>query len=385
MAPCWDEETLAGLRAELGTWFTARRRDLPWRGRDSLYGIWVSEIMLQQTVVSTVIPYYRRFMARFPSVESLAGADLEEVLELWSGLGYYRRARLLHDGARHVMSGLDGVLPRTREQWMTIPGVGEYASGAIASLGLGERVPAVDANARRVLLRWLCADPGQAATVTRRQLAGLAAEAVDPDRPGDWNEAVMELGALVCRASNPHCRECPVVHLCRAAGEGQAARVAAPDPPPKPTPVVLAQLVVVRRGRVLLTAPGSAPAVAAPSGAQVLRSDFAALHRGLWGLPTTAWFAPGADLDPDRLWLPVVRAAGLDVAPGRVMSCGGCRHAITRYRLQVQVHVLRLPAPGYGSGYSLPPEWGFFPYPLAGPPVSRLTNKVLSRALPAPG
>ena len=385
MAPCWDEKTLTGLRVELGAWFSARRRDLPWRGRDSLYGIWVSEIMLQQTVVNTVIPYYLRFMNRFPDVESLARADLDEVLELWSGLGYYRRARLLHEGARLVVSELGGRLPRSRRQWRRIPGVGEYASGAIASLGLAECVPAVDANARRVLLRWLCTDPGEAAAVTRRQLEDLAGAAVDPEAPGDWNEAVMELGALVCRARNPLCRECPVVHLCRAAGAGKAARVAVPDPQPKPMPVVLAQLVVVRQNRVLLTTSGSAPATVVPAGAKVLRGDLSDLHRGLSGLPTSAWFAPGVDLDPDRLWLPVLQAAGAAVASGEVRNRGTVRHAITCYRLQVHVHALRLPATGTGSGLTLPPEWGFHPYPLAGLPTSRLTEKVLSRALPAPG
>ncbi len=381
MAPAWDEKALTGLRTDLQAWFTANKRDLPWRGRDSLYAIWISEIMLQQTVVNAVIPYYRQFMARFPDVESLARADLEEVLELWSGLGYYRRARLLHRAARLVTSELGGELPRTRDQWLGLPGVGDYAAGAIASLGLSECVPAVDANARRVLARWLCADAACVAAMTPGRLAGLAAEAVDPRAPGDWNEAVMELGALVCRADNPRCGECPVRRWCRSGRAGTAAAVGGAAPRPPTMPVVLAHLVVTWRGRVLLAPPGEAPVAAVAADDQAVRDDFTGLHPGLFGLPTSAWLEPGADLDPERLWRPFLKAGGVRTSWGALSTAGTCRHAITRYRLKIQVHTLPLPASAPDRRFAWPAGWRFHPWPLDGLPVSRQAGKVLASVL----
>jgi len=208
------------LSADLLAWFAVNRRDLPWRGEGDLYGTWVSEIMLQQTTVQAVIPYWRRFMREFPSIVELARADEAAVLSLWSGLGYYSRARNLHRAARWICAEQDGVLPDRYEEWLSLPGVGTYAAGAIASIGCGEAVPALDANARRVLLRWATTDPEALARLAkshrRRLVDALGAELVPKESPGTWNEALMELGALVCGARRPDCENCPVAKYCSA-------------------------------------------------------------------------------------------------------------------------------------------------------------------------
>ena len=177
--------------------------------------MWVSEIMLQQTRVETAIPYYRRWMERFPTVEALADGDEEAVLKAWEGLGYYSRARNLCRSALIVRERLGGVLPQDSGSLRTLPGIGEYSAGAIASIAYGEVVPAVDGNVRRVLSRLFdLADPTDVDLRTR------AAELVDPDRPGDWNQALMELGATVCTSRSPQCTLCPLTGQCRAMAEG---------------------------------------------------------------------------------------------------------------------------------------------------------------------
>ena len=177
--------------------------------------MWVSEIMLQQTRVETAIPYYDRWMERFPTVEDLAEADEQSVLKAWEGLGYYSRARNLRRSALIVRERLGGVLPQDSQGLKTLPGIGEYSAGAIASIAYGEVVPAVDGNVRRVLSRLFDLEDPTAATLRER-----AAELVDPDRPGDWNQALMELGATVCTPRSPRCTICPLKGECRALAEG---------------------------------------------------------------------------------------------------------------------------------------------------------------------
>ncbi len=203
------------LRAALLGWYDAHARELPWRGEDDPYRIWVSEMMLQQTRVSTVLGYYDRWLERFPDVAALADAEQDEVLKAWEGLGYYRRARFLHAGARLVREEMGGEVPSTYDGLREIPGLGEYAAGAVASIAFGERVPAVDGNVRRVLARlWDDPAPGKA------WLRETAAELVDPERPGDWNQALMELGATTCTPTGPACGACPVSAWCAARAAG---------------------------------------------------------------------------------------------------------------------------------------------------------------------
>ncbi len=203
------------LRELLLEHYDAHRRDLPWRESREPYRVWVSEIMLQQTRVETAVPYYRRWMERFPTIEALADGDEEAVLKAWEGLGYYSRARNLRRSALIVRERLGGVLPEDSQSLKTLPGIGEYSAGAIASIAYGEVVPAVDGNARRGLSRLFdLADP------TDASLRKRAGELVDPDRPGDWNQALMELGATICTARSPGCTVCPLTGQCRARAEG---------------------------------------------------------------------------------------------------------------------------------------------------------------------
>jgi len=185
------------------------RRNLPWRSESDPYRIWVSEVMLQQTRVETVIPYYKEWVRRFPDLEALATADEEEVLRVWQGLGYYSRARRLHGAARVVRERFGGTLPTRADELKSLPGVGDYTAGAVASIAFGEVVPVVDGNVRRVLSRLFdLADPSAG------DLRKLAGGLVDPRRPGDFNQALMELGAVVCRPRSPACARCPLQALC---------------------------------------------------------------------------------------------------------------------------------------------------------------------------
>jgi A/G-specific adenine glycosylase len=205
------------MRDALLAWYGAHKRDLPWRATRDPYRIWVSEIMLQQTRVAAVLEHYRRFLEAFPDVQALAGASEPAVLALWSGLGYYRRARMLHRAAKVVATELAGAMPRTAAGLLALPGVGAYTSAAVASIAFGEPVAVVDGNVERVLARvagWSAEGPGFATGV--RTFAGTL---VDEQRPGDFNQGMMELGATVCLPRAPLCLGCPWQTWCRTRGE----------------------------------------------------------------------------------------------------------------------------------------------------------------------
>ena len=203
---------IAGMREALLAWYRRHRRDLPWRRTCDPYAIWVSEVMLQQTRVAAVIEHYVRWMKRFPTIPSLAEAEEPEVLAYWSGLGYYRRARFLHAGARAVVAEHGGRLPCHAEELKRLPGIGDYTSAAVASIAFGEPVAVLDGNVERVLLR-----VGGAATVP--QLRDRATALLSPDHPGDHNQAMMELGATVCLPRAPLCLACPLEPWCQTRGE----------------------------------------------------------------------------------------------------------------------------------------------------------------------
>lgn len=196
-------------------WYDRRRRSLPWRETRDPYAIWVSEIMLQQTRVDVVIPYYEAFLERFPTVEALAEGPLEEVLARWSGLGYYRRARQLHAAAVKVVER--GGIPQTAKELRDLPGIGPYTSAAIASIAFGEVEPVLDGNVERVLCRHLALAEDPKKAFIRRRLLVVAESFLDRSRPGDSNQALMELGATVCRPQRPKCSECPLVEDCEGA------------------------------------------------------------------------------------------------------------------------------------------------------------------------
>ncbi|MBI1898084.1 MAG: A/G-specific adenine glycosylase, partial [Acidobacteria bacterium] len=209
------------MRAALLGWYGQSRRDLPWRRTRDPYRIWVSEVMLQQTRVAAVLPYYERFLARFPDIGALARASEEEVLKLWSGLGYYSRARNLSKAARQA----GGPFPRSYDGIRSLAGIGDYTAAAIASIAFDLPYPVLDGNVVRVLAR-LTAEPGDvSAPDTRRKLHGLAGSLLERARPGEFNQALMELGATVCLPRAPQCHACPLARWCRARAEGCQAEL----------------------------------------------------------------------------------------------------------------------------------------------------------------
>lgn len=232
------------LRMALLQWYEANRRDLPWRRTTDPYAIWVSEIMLQQTRVAVVIERYKAFLTRFPDVITLATAEEQEVLALWSGLGYYRRARMLHKAAQSVAAKFNGRLPTSAEELLSLPGIGSYTAAAVASIAYGERIAVVDGNVERVLSRlegWHTSSREEAGDL-RRKVETLANQLVDPAHPGDFNQAVMELGATVCLPRNPQCLVCPLATECVTLGEHRT--------PPRPRMITqeIACALAVRLG-----------------------------------------------------------------------------------------------------------------------------------------
>jgi A/G-specific adenine glycosylase len=361
------------LRRDLLAWYDRERRPLPWRERPSAYGIWVSEIMLQQTTVATVMTRWRAFVDRFPGPAALAAAPLEDVLAAWSGLGYYRRARALHEAARQVMAA-GGELPRDVAGWRALPGVGPYTAGAVASMACGRRAAAVDTNVARVLRRLHCRDAEADRGLTAAALARLADRLVDPDRPGDWNQALMDLGAAVCTPAAPSCDACPLAGGCQARRGGDPAAVAGRRAGPGSTAVALSFLVI-RCGRDLVAAPpGSEPGVRCPGLGAPVRDGFAGLYAGLWGLPSTAWYPAGGDVP--RAAFAAAWGATLGEGAETPQHRGTVRHAITRYRLRVEVF-----ATAVRPGWRPPAPWvRCGPARLPQLPWSSLARKALGRA-----
>lgn len=240
-----DPESTALLRWRLLDWYRAHRRDLPWRRSSDSYAIWVSEIMLQQTRVAVVVERFKAFMERFPTLVSLALAPEQEVLALWSGLGYYRRARMLHKAAQFVAAQNEGNLPAAAAELRLLPGIGSYTAAAIASIAHGEQVAVVDGNVERVICRlqgWEEAGRTGGAAL-RRKIEMHAADLLDPERPGDFNQAIMELGATVCLPRSPRCTDCPIAAHCLTRGEHKV------QPKPRMLSMEVSYALTVRKGR----------------------------------------------------------------------------------------------------------------------------------------
>ena len=303
-------------------------RDLPWRRDRSPYAVWVSEVMLQQTQVATVIPYFERWLIRFPTVHALAAAPLDDALKAWEGLGYYARARNLHRAARLIVERHGGRLPDDRAALLALPGIGRYTVGAILSLAYGRAEPVLDGNVRRVLCRLydVDEDPRRPAVEARLwTLSTAILRAAGAGHSGAINEALMELGALVCAPVAPDCPACPVAAYCLARARGTvAARPLSAPRPVTPHYTVAAAVVVRADGRALLT-----------------RRPPAGLLGGLWGFPNGITRA-GEDL-ADAAARAVYERAGLPIRIDRALPA--VKHAYTHFRITLTAFVAS-PAPG---------------------------------------
>jgi A/G-specific adenine glycosylase len=328
------------MRTALLTWYGAHKRDLPWRATRDPYRIWVSEIMLQQTRVAAVLEHYRLFLAAFPTAQALAAASEAEVLALWSGLGYYRRARMLHRAAKMVVEEWAGAMPRSAEGLRALPGIGAYTAAAVASIAFGEPVAVVDGNVERVLARvagWSAAEAGFAT-----RAGTFAGTLVDPERPGDFNQGMMELGATVCLPRAPLCLGCPWQPWCRTRGE-------------HPVPARRAQQRQHSARVVWLRGTGARQQVRL-----VQRAADASLMAGMWELPV---YDPDAHsgLNPDG-------EAKAGKSPEFTV-----RHAITVTNHVVDVYVRSGAARGLEGGEWVPVS------ELSERALTGLTRKVLRR------
>lgn len=333
--PCEDRNN--DWPPALLAWFHRHQRVLPWRSEPTPYRVWISEIMLQQTQVATVLPYFERFLACFPTLRSLADADLHDVLKAWEGLGYYSRARNLHRAAQQVRTRHGGELPADPQALLELPGIGRYTAAAIASIAFGQPFPVVDGNVLRVFARfWGIADDVRSGTVRDRFYVRLAPIIERQSDPSAFNQAIMELGALVCTVRRPQCATCPLADNCVARADGRtgelpvkARRAAVPH-------VDVAVGLVWREGRVLIA-----------------RRPLAAMLGGLWEFPGGKQVA-GETLEETAV-REIREETGLDVEVGERLCT--VRHAYSHFRITLTAFHCRLQGGALRMDTARPCEW----------------------------
>ncbi len=306
---------IAELHEKLLGWYESAKRDLPWRRTRDPYAIWISEVMLQQTRVETVKPYWARFLARFPTVQSLAEAPLDDVLAHWSGLGYYARGRKLHEAAQAIVERHDGTLPADAEALAALPGFGPYTTAAVGSIGLGLDEAAVDGNVARVLTRWLCREGDPREAKAMKFFREAAEELLPRGRAGAWNQAMMELGATLCGPrAQPACLTCPVASLCRAHRAGRQGELPPPRKAKERPQLNFAAAYVVRGDELLLA-----------------RRPDTGLFASLWELPAVEGSADDlARAVSDLLGAPAVVREEL----------GSMEQTLTHRELRITVHAV---------------------------------------------
>jgi A/G-specific adenine glycosylase len=334
-------------------WYRRSRRDLPWRPCETAgraptpYHVLVSEAMLQQTQVATVIPYFKRFLARFPTVFELAKADEQDVLRMWQGLGYYSRARNLHAAAKQIAGELKGELPKTVEELLALPGIGRYTAGAVASIAFGTRAPIVDGNVARVLCRIdrIETDPRERET---QQLLWRRAEEILPKKHvGDFNSALMELGATICTPRSPTCLHCPVREHCEALAAGMQEKIPAPRKA-KPTPLLRRATFCVRRGEHWL----------------IEQRPASGRWAGMWQFLTV-------EAPEDETTSLKSLAKRLPIRSTRLQKLGTVSHGLTHRRYEFDVYACQCAGTAEVENTSVPRRWatldGLSDYPLPRP------------------
>jgi A/G-specific adenine glycosylase len=348
------------FQKRLLAWFRAHQRDLPWRRSRDPYRVWVAEVMLQQTRIAAVLPYYRRFLRRFPRVESLARAPLDEVLKLWSGLGYYSRARNLHRAAKEIVAQHGGKFPRELEAALRLPGIGRYTAAAVLSIAYDVPLAVLDGNVARVLAR-LGAIRGELRAPRRwNSLASTAQQSLATEAPGDWNQALMELGETICTPQTPRCHACPVSHVCRAYAQG-----------------VVEQIPVPRRKRAAVHIRIAAAILLDPRGRTLVMRDPGAHDEVLF---SRLWQFPAVEATHHaRAELAKHLRASLQINPPSLEALAQARHGVTFRNIQLLpflARVTRLPRR---------PRTRIVPLSsLAHLPISSATRKLAQAALKIP-
>lgn len=322
-------DTREKLQGKLLGWFRQVRRDLPWRRTNDPYRIWVSEIMLQQTRVAAVIPYYERFLRRFPDVRTLAEAPQDEVLRLWSGLGYYSRARNLQNAAQQIVAKHDGKFPRALGEVLELPGIGAYTAAAILSIAYGEELAVLDGNVARVLARFHAIRGDLRDAKRWAALQRSADELLAMKAPGEWNQAMMELGATLCTPRSPQCLLCPIAEFCEARKKGLAESLPEKRVKRKTVDVKLATAVLFdSSGRTLLLPPSGA------NGRSQAADHVPTLASQMWHFPTVS-FKGNASAELRKFLDDLFSGKSMPLTKWEHAGC--VRHAVTFRNIAVEV------------------------------------------------
>ena len=369
-----DSATRSGLRRRLKTWYAKRARSLPWRETGEAYPIWISEIMLQQTTVTAVVPYFEKFLARFPTIHELANAEQDDVLRHWEGLGYYSRARNILKTAKVLVEESDGVFPRTVDELTALPGIGRYTAGAILSFAFDIPAPIVEANTLRLFSRMLAYEDDPRASRGQKTLWAFAEHLLPRKEVGSFNQSIMDLGSLVCTPTKPDCPNCPVQKNCQAFALGKQEQI-----PPKAAPPEITQVVEV--------------SVAAQHDGQFLLRQNPEGQRwaGLWDfirfpledepLVPESGFGSGKPLAKrflNYVEKTVFKQTGLEVQIERFLA--EQKHTVTRYQIRLQCLLASVENPGEFTEsktqhWVAPTEFDNYPLSTTGRKLARLLQK----------
>lgn len=357
------------VRRKLSRWFADNRRTLPWRSDPTPYRVWVSEIMLQQTQVATVLPYFQRFMTAMPTVATLAAIDEQTLMRHWEGLGYYRRARSMHAAAKLIVEKHGGEFPTTFDDVIALPGIGRYTAGAITSISMGQRQPILEGNTVRVFARWIALRLPGMETASQKLLWQVAEAMLPKSNAGDFNQAAMELGALVCTPKTPRCDACPIAGDCRAHALGVEAEI----------PGKVSKVVYEDRSEYAFVIAKAAGVKGEPRYLMRPIPD-GARWAGLWDFPRSI---DRSHATTDAAAADIAVDLGTPITPG--IRLATIKHAVTKYRITLCVHSATI-----GTDSSPPSPWRFvaakemadLPLSVTGRKIAKLIAEDRQRLLP---